>query len=140
MLGQVGKSDHVARLVIVRPLVRHPNFHLADRDRRRDRVQVLHRLVVTVAEIVRQEEVAVLVILVDRQLERLRLHAPFRADRFRFRFLLCKQRIHPQLPELEVRLHSEQGGPAVDQRVAGRHTDVTGFERLDDLVFLTRIG
>ena len=77
MLGQIGKSDHVTRLVVSRPLVCHPNFHLADRDGRGNRIQVLHRLVIAVTEIVREEEMAVLVILVDRQFERLRLHAPF---------------------------------------------------------------
>ena len=77
MLSQIGKSDHVTRLIVSGPFVCHPDFHLADRDGRRNRVQVFHRFVIAVTEIVRQEEMAVFLILVDRQFEWLCLHASF---------------------------------------------------------------
>ena len=87
-----------------------------------------------------QEEVTVLIILVHLDLERRCLHATFRLHRLRLRFLLGKQGVDTQLAELQVGLHTEQGGTSVDQGVAGGHADVTGLQRLDDLILLTRIG
>ena len=51
-----------------------------------------------------------------------------------------KEGIDPQLAELQIRFHTEQGRSTIDQRVAGRHADITGFQRFDDLVLFSRIG
>ena len=88
----------------------------------------------------RQEEVAVLIILVHLDLERFRLHAPLGANRFRLGFLLGEQGVHPQLAELQIRLHTKQRRASIDQRVAGIHAYVSGLYRLDDLVLLAGIG
>ena len=88
----------------------------------------------------RQEEVAILIILIDLDLKGLGLHASFRADRLRLRLLLREKGVHPQLTKLQVGLHTEQCRTTVDQTVAGVHAHVTRLQRLDNLILLTGIG
>ena len=87
----------------------------------------------------RKEEVAVLIVVVGFQLERGQLGAAVRRHVLRFRLLLADGHLQVQLAELKVGANAEQRGGTLNQRVVGRERDVTGFNQLHDLVFLTLI-
>ena len=84
----------------------------------------------------RQEEVAVLLIVGHVHLEGRRMGAAFRGDTLRRRFLLREDRLQLQPAELHVRADTEQAGGALYQRVVRREGHVTGLHELDDLVLL----
>ena len=60
--SEVGKSNDVACVVVRRPLVGHPHLNLRNLDARGDEWEFLHILVVSVAEVMSEEVVTVLVV------------------------------------------------------------------------------
>ena len=93
-----------------------------------------------IPKILRQKEVTVLVIVINRYLKFFRLNTAFRGYGLRAGLLLCQQCIHSQLTKLQIRLHTEQGRTTVYQRVTSGHTDISGFDRFDNLIFFTGIS
>ena len=78
VLRQVRKGDDIARLIVVTALVRHPHLDLRDLYTGGNGWQIRHELIVIVTEIMRQEEVTILIILIYLDFERRCLHATFR--------------------------------------------------------------
>ena len=113
VLTEVCQGDDAAGVRGGTGLVRHPDFHSGDLDTRRQVRQRRHRLVVTLSEVVRQEEVAVLLILGHIDLEGCRVGAALRSDTLRRRFFLRKYRLQLQPAELHVRADTEQAGGAL---------------------------
>ena len=135
--AQVRPRQDVASLVIGRFLVRHPNLDLGNLDARRDEGQPGHPRVILVAEVLGEEEVAVLV--VGRCLDFINLggDAALGADGLGRRLLFGQQGRDVEFAELEARLDAEEGRSARDERVAGRHRHIAGLEILDDVILLT---
>ena len=60
--SEVGKGQDIASVVVRRPLVGHPHLNLRNLDARGDEWEFLHILVVSVAEVMSEEVVTVLVV------------------------------------------------------------------------------
>ena len=60
--SQVGEGHNVACLVVIALFVGDPHLDAGDQYRRGDIGQILHRLIEMVVEVVRQEEVTVLIV------------------------------------------------------------------------------
>ena len=115
-LAQVRKGDDVTCLLVVGALVRDPYLDLRDLYAARDIGNGLHRLLVVVAEIMAQEEMAVLVVRVAADVEPRHLCAALAAHRLRFTVLLRYQGLDLQLAELQIRLDTEERLAAADKR------------------------
>ena len=115
VLTEVGERYNVTRLVVVTALIGDPYLDLVDRHTARDIRHALHRFLVVVTEEMAQEEMAVLVVTVTRDVESRHLCTAFTAHRLCLAVLLRNQCLDLQLTELEVRLDTEQGLAAADQ-------------------------
>ena len=87
-LAQVGQGDDVACVGGGSSLVRHPNFHAIDFHARHQVRQRFHRVVVAVAEVLREEEVLVFLVVGHIDFKGCHLHAATRRNAFRGRFFL----------------------------------------------------
>lgn len=139
-LADVGEGHEVAALRIVALLVGYPDFDARYLYARRHVGQLRREVVVVVAEILGQKEVAVLVILVGAYLEVGCLGTPFRAYALRFAVLLRHEAGHRQFAELKLGLDAEKRRRAAYERRSCRHADITGFDGLDDVVFFPLVG
>ena len=95
-----------------------------------------HGLVIMVTKIMCEKEVAILVVIIDIDLEVCHLNASFRRDGFRLGVLLCQQRIDTQFTELQFGLDPEEGCAAAYERIIGVEVDVSGFDVFDDFVLI----
>ena len=100
VLTEVGEGDNVSRLIVIATAIGHPYLYLGDLGTRRYEGQLGHGLVVAVTEEMTQEEVAVLVIVVDVDLEVRRLYAPLRGDGTRLGVLLGQEGVDAQFAKL----------------------------------------
>ena len=87
----------------------------------------------------REEEVAVLLVVGHVDLEGCGLRAALGGDALRRRLLLRQDRLQLQLAELPVGAQAEERCSAVDKRVVRGERDVAGLDELDDLVLLALI-
>ena len=92
------------------------------------------------AEIARQEEVAVLLVVGHVQLEGCGLRATFRRHALAGRIFLRDDGLQLQFAKLHVRTDTKQAAGTLHQRVVRGEGDVTGLDQLDDLVFLAFIA
>ena len=76
--AEVGQSDDVARVGGGSGLVCHPNFHAVDFHARHQVGQRFHRLVVAVAEVLREEEMSVFLVVCHVDFKGCHLHAALR--------------------------------------------------------------
>ena len=82
---------------------------------------------------------AVLLIVIDRDLKLLGLAAALARDGLRLRLLLRDDRLQLEFAELQVGAYAEERCRPPDERAVGRHTHVARFEQLDYLVLLALI-
>ncbi len=87
-LAKVSQRNEVSRVRRRTRLVRHPHLHTGDGDASGHVGQRLHGSIVAVAEVLRQEEVTVLLVVGHINLERSELGAATRVDAFRCGVLL----------------------------------------------------
>ena len=139
-LAEVGECYDVSRVAGRAGLVGHPHFHARYVDAGHHVWQRRHGLVVALAEVVREKEVAVLLIVGHVELKRCGLRPATRRDALRGRVFLRYDRLQFQLAELHVGAHSEQrAGPFYQRRVRGeRH--VACLDELYNLVFLAFVA
>ena len=135
-LTQVGESHDVTCLLVVTAFVGDPHLDLVDRSTRCDVRHRLHGLFVMIAEEMGEEEMAVLVVVVTRDVELRHLGTALTAHCLRLAVLLTDQGLDLKLTELQVGLDTEQSLTASDQRAGQVHCHVTCFDGLDDIVFL----
>ena len=98
-----------------------------------------HVAVVGLAEVVCQEEVAVLVVVGHANLKFRELAAALRTHRTALRGLLRHHRLQRQLAKLQVGTDTEERCGARDERRVGGEAHVTCLQQLDDLILLTVI-
>ena len=108
LLAKVCKGDDITAVGGGTRLVCDPHLHAVDLDARGEVRQLRHRLVVVLAEVLREEEVAVLLIVGDIHLEGGGLRATLRRDALRRRLLLRQHRLELQLTELHIRPETEE--------------------------------
>ena len=136
VLAQVGECHDVARICCRARLVGHPDFHAVDGDARGEVGERLHGVVVLVAEVACEEEVAVLLVVGSVNLEGCRLHAASAGDARRRSLLLRDDRLQLELAKLPVAADAEECRSTVYERRVAGEGDVARLYELDDLVFL----
>ena len=136
VLSEVSQSDDATSVRGGSRLVGNPYLHTGDLDTRRQVGQCRHRLVVTLSEIVRQEEVAVLLIVSHVHLEGCGVRTSLRGHALRRRFLLREYRLQFQPAELHIRADTEEARSALHQRVVRGEGNVSCLHEFDDLIFL----
>ena len=139
-LAEVGKGHDVAGVRRRAGLVGHPHLDTGDVHAGGQVGQLLHGGIVTLTEIARQEEVAVLFVVGHVQFEGCQLRAALAGDALRGGVLLRQHGLQLQLAELHVGAHAEEAGGSLDQRVVRREGDVAGLDELDDFVFLALVA
>ena len=120
-------------------LVGHPDFNTLNLYTSGDIGQGRHGLVVTVTEIMRKEEVAILFIVRHVHLEGSGLGSTFRRDTLGGGFLLRKYRLEFQATELHIRTYTKQTRSTFYQRVVGGECDISCLYQFDNLVRLTLV-
>ena len=138
-LAQVGEGHDIARVRRVARLVGHPHLHTINLDAGHQVRQCLHGAVVNLAEVVGEEEVAVLLIVGHIQFEGCGLLAALALHALRGGVLLREHRLQLQTAKLKVGADAEQARCARHQRVVGGEGHVAGLHQLDDFVFLAFI-
>ncbi len=108
--SQVCECHHISGLVIAAAFIRYPDFNACDVYTRRHIGQTCSEFVVVLIEILRQEEMTVLVVLVGVDAEIGGLCPSFCVDGLGFGVLLRHERRGSEFPELELGLQTEQGG------------------------------
>ena len=136
ILAQVGKGNDVAVVGGGRRLIGNPYLHASDGDAAGYRRQGLHVFVVLLAEVVGEEEVAVLLVVGGRELEGVGGRTALRGYALRGRLLLADHGLHLQSTKLNVGAQTEQTADTGHQAVVGGHADVTGLHQFDDFVLL----
>ena len=136
-LTQVGQGDDAARVAGIARLVGHPQLHAVDLHTRREVGQRLHSCVVFVAEELREEEVAVLLVVGSIDLEGRQLHTTSARNTLRCRLLLRGHQLQLQLAELQVGAESEEARRTLDKTGVGGERNVSAFHELHNLVFLS---
>ena len=135
-LAQVGEGYDVSGVGGGGSLVGYPNLHSVDGDASGEVGQFLHPCVVVVAEVSREEEVSVLLIVGHIDLEGCELHASLRRHALRRRFLLRQDGLQLQFAKLHIGAHTEEAAGTADERRVGGERHVACLHELDDLVFL----
>ena len=120
-------------------LVGHPNLNAVDGDARGDGGQLLHALVVAVAEEVGQEEVAVLVVGIGRELKGGELYATARTYALCARLLLRNDGAQFQFAKLQVGTHAEERVGATNEARRRGHRYVARLEQFDDFILLALV-
>ena len=139
VLAQVCKGNNIAGVVGGSVLVGHPHLNAVDTDTAEDIGQLLHIRVVPVAEIVSEEEVAVFIVLVGRELITGQLHTALTADGLTAGFLLRDNGLHLQFAKLQIGANTKQGGRTAHQLGVGRQGYITCLQEFDNLIFLTLV-
>ncbi len=140
VFAEVGESHQVAALLVASALVGHPHFDTCNAHTRRHIWQARGEGVVVLVEKLGEEIVPVLVVLVGVDGELGGLGAAVGVHAAAFGILLRYKRRGCETPELQLGLDTEQRCGAADQRGAGGHAHVTGFDGLHDIVFLAFVG
>ena len=96
-------------------------------------------IIVIIVEELRQEIMAVGIIIVDLDIIFGALHATLCADGLGLRVLLRHESGESQFAELQFSLHAEESRTAADQARSGGHADITGLDILDDFILLAFI-
>src|SRR5688572_28403738 len=132
---QVGKGKDVPVIGNGRVGIRYPDFYFGDVDARADNGKAGQGRIVRIVEMLGEEIVLVGFVVVAFYFKviglRTALYFYFRL----FSFLLGKHAGYREAAELELGLDTEQALAAGDQRTGKRHSDVTGFNTFDDVVF-----
>ena len=139
VLGQVCKGNNIAGVVGGSVLIGHPHLNAVDTDTAEDIGQLLHVCVVLIAEIMRKEEVAVLIVLVRRKFITGQLHTALAADGLTAGFLLRDDGLHLQLAKLQIGTNAKQGGGTAHQFGVGRQGYITCLQEFDNLVLFALI-
>ena len=88
----------------------------------------------------RQEEVAVLVVIIGGNIERGGLCATFGVHRLSLWILLRNKRCGSQFAKLKFGFDTEQCGTTTNQRWSSGHAHITSFQILDNFVFLAFVS
>ena len=136
LLAQVCEGDDVTAVGGGTRLVGDPHLHAVDLHTRGEVRQLRHRLVVVLAEVLRKEEVAVLLVVGDIHLEGGGLYTTLRRDALRRRLLLREHRLQLQFAELHIRPDTKEARCALHQGVVRGERHVTRLNQFNDLVFL----
>ena len=116
VLAQVGQGNDVTGVVDRACLVGHPYLNTVDVHTGGEVGQGAHGGIVFVAEILREEEVAVFLVVGSVDLEGRQLHAAFRRHAARRRLLLADHRLQLQPAELPVGADAEERRRTHDER------------------------
>ncbi len=111
----IGKGNNITCLIVITALIGHPHLNLIDLRSAGDVWHRCHRLLVMVAEEMREEEVAVLIVGIAGNVEFRHLRAALTAHRLGLAVLLGNQCLYLQLAELQVCLDTEQSFAATDE-------------------------
>ena len=136
VLAEVGQRHNVAGVGSVARLVGHPDLHAVDGDAGGEVGQLAHARVVMVVEILREEEVAVLLVVGGVHLEGGVLLTALRTDALRRTLLLRGDQLQLEFAELHVGTQTEQTAGALDERGIGGERDVARLDELDNLILL----
>ena len=137
--AQVGQGHEIARVVRYGRCVGDPHFDAVDFHARKHIGQLRHPVVVVVAEVVCQEEVAVLVIVGRRELEVVELHAAARIHALRRTLFLRHHGAEFQASELHVGANAEQTLSAADQTRIGGQRYVARLDQFHDFVLFSLV-
>ena len=107
ILAQVGQRHDITCLIIIATFVGYPHFNAVNRHTTRNIRQRLHSLLIIVAEIITQEEVAILVIAINWYLKAGCLCTTFTRNGLTFRVLLRNQCLHFQFTKLQIGLDTK---------------------------------
>ena len=108
LLSQVHQADDVARVFCSTACVGHPQLDAVDGDAAGDVGQGGTSLVVSVVEVMCQEEVAVLIVVVRLDFKGGQLASSLAAYGLRLRFLLAHHRLQLQTSKLKVSSDTKQ--------------------------------
>ena len=136
MLAEVRQGQYIAVLRhggthIGAPHLYAQYLHVAVHHRQRS-----HCAVIVVVEILRQEEVPVLLVLVGPYLKLMAAGAALHLHVLGARLLLAQHGVHSQLAELQLGVEAEELLAALYQRRVQRKRDVGGLEELQYVVLL----
>ena len=134
--AQVGKGYYVAGVGSGACLVGHPHLYSLYGNTAGYGGQGAHVLVVGVAEMVCQIEVAVLLIVRNPNLVGSGIGTSAARDTLAGRLLLTEDGLQFQFAELHVGAQTEQTAHARHKPHVGRHGDVAGFHQFDYLILL----
>ena len=116
------------------PDIQSQQLHLRVDDR-----QVLHRLIIGIPEILRQQEVAVFLVLIRLDLKGLRAGTALHGHRLALRPLVGDDGRQPELAELHLRLDAEQLLSSGDQGALGCKGCITDLDLSEDILAAARI-
>ena len=138
-LAQVGQGQQVAVLCDGGAHVGAPHFetddlHVAPHHRQRG-----HGFVVVVVEVLREEVVAVFLVLVGPYLELVAAGAAFHLQVLGAGLLLAQHGVDGQFAEFQLRVEAEELLAAVDEACAQRKRDVGSLEQLQYVVLLALV-
>ena len=136
VFSQIGQRNDVACVGGRSRLVGHPYLHAVDGDAGGDVGQCAHGGIIVAAEILREEEMAVLLIVGGIHLKRGGLRAALACHARARRLLLRYHRLQFQFAELQVGADTKQlRGTSHQRRIAGKR-NISRLHQLDDFVFL----
>ena len=139
ILTQVGQRHDITCLIIITTFVGYPHFNAVNRHTTRNIRQRLHSLLIIVAEIITQEEVAILIITINWHLKTGCLCTTFTRYGLTFRVLLRNQCLHFQLTKFQIGLDTKQCTTSLYQAAIQVHRHITCLQRLDNVVLLSFI-
>ncbi len=139
-LTKVGKRHDIAGLVVLPALVRHPDLNLVDRYTAGDVGDLRHGVLVFVAEEETEEEVAVLIVGIARDIELRHLCATLAANRLALAVLLADKGLDTQFAELQIGLDTEKCLTARNKGRVQIHRHIPRLNGLDDVILLPLVG
>ena len=136
VLSQIGKCDNVSHVLGVGLGVHHVHLNPVDHRPGIGHRQGPHGHVILVHEVLRQEVVAVGLVIVGADVELLGLGPTLDFDFAPLAFLLAEHRGVVKTSPLRFQLHPEQALGADNQAAVERHVDVPRLDVLQDVVLL----
>ena len=137
MLTDIGKGQNIAHILGVGLGVYHVNLNPGDASSRIHHRQTPHRIVVSLAEITRQEIVAVGLVVVGPDIKLLSLGTALYFDFLSLSLLLTEDRGVVNLSPLGLELQTKQGLAALNEGALQGHIDVARFNVLQDVVLFS---
>ncbi len=134
-LAQIGERNEVAHFRGRASAVGYPDLQTRNLHGRLNDRQGAHPLLVVVAEVMAQKEVAVGLVGIALNEEFLGGRTPLNVEVLALAALLRHDRGHGRISKLELPLQTEQALRARDEASARGQADVAHLQRLDDVVF-----
>ena len=134
---QVHEGHNVSGFFGHGPTVGHPNLQPGNLHRTVDDRQGGQRIFVLIAEIMTQKEVPIGLVLIRFNFKLLRCCTPLNVDALALAALLGKQGGYRGFAKLELAFHPKQRLRTGDQAGGHGQTNVSQFQRLNNVVFLS---